>query len=87
MSDEINESAKAVQEVAKTTGQAIKTIEKIGGFFSLIMRESMDTTCDMLADTLKFKRWERQIRLIEKSEEIIKQKSLSDRLRPISPKL
>jgi len=33
MSDEINESAKAVQEVAKTTGQAIKTIEKIGSFF------------------------------------------------------
>ena len=87
MSDEINESAKAVQEVAKTTGQAIKTIEKIGSFFSLIMHESIDTTCDMLADTLKFKRWERQIRLIEKSEKIIKQKNLSDRLRPISPKL
>ena len=87
MSDEINESAKAVQEVAKTTGQTIKAIEKIGSFFSLIMRESLDTTCDMLADTLKFKRWERQIRLIEKSDKIIKQKSLSDRLRPISPKL
>lgn len=87
MTDEINESAKAVQEVAKTTGQTIKAIEKIGSFFSRIMRESIDTTCDMLADTLKFKRWERQIRLIEKSEKIIKQKSLSDRLRPISPKL
>ena len=41
----------------------------------------------MLADTMKFKRWERQIRLIEKTEEIIKSKNLSDRLRPISPKL
>lgn len=87
MSDEISESAKAVQEVAKTTGQAIKTIEKIGNFFSRIMHESIDATCGMLADTMKFKRWERQIRLIEKSEEIIKSKNLSDRLRPISPKL
>jgi hypothetical protein len=87
MSDEITESAKAVQEVAKTTGQAIKTIEKIGSFFSRIMNESIDATCGMLADTLKFKRWERQLRLIEKTEEIIKSKGFSDTLRPISPKL
>lgn len=87
MSDEIVESAKAVQEVAKTTGQAISIVDKIGSFFSKIMKESIDATCGMLADTLKFKRWERQLSLIDKAERIIKEKKLSDKMRPISPKL
>lgn len=87
MSDEINESAKAIQEVAKTTGQAISTIEKIGNFFSKVMKESIAATCGMLEDTLKFKRWKRQISLIEKAERIITDKKLSDKMRPISPKL
>ena len=87
MSDEVTESAKAIQEVAKTTGQAISTIEKIGDFFSKIMNESVVATCGMLADTLKFKRWKRQISLIEKAESIITDKKLSDKMRPISPKL
>ncbi len=87
MSDEVTESAKAIQEGAKTTGQAISTIEKIGGFFSKVMKESIDATFGMLADTLKYKRWERQTRLIDKAEKIIKDKKLSDKIRPITPKL
>ncbi|MDY6895841.1 MAG: Abi-alpha family protein, partial [Thermotogota bacterium] len=87
MTDEIVESAKAVQEVAKTAGQAIETAEKIAGFFSRIMSESIDATFGMLSDTLKFKRWERQIRLIEKVETLIEQKSLSQSIRSIPPKL
>ena len=87
MTDEITESAKAIKEVAKTTGQAISTIEKIGGFFSKVMEESIAATCGMLADTLKYKRWERQTKLIDKAEKIIKDKKLSDKIRPIPPKL
>lgn len=87
MTDEIAESAKAVQEVAKTTSQAISTVEKIGNFFSRIMAESIDATCGMLADSLKFKRWERQISLIEKAEKKIKEKNLSNKIRPVAPKL
>ena len=59
MSGEITETAKAVQEVAKTTAQAIGAVEKVGNFFAKIMGESIDATCGMLADTLKYKRWER----------------------------
>ena len=87
MSDEIGESAKAVQEVAKTTGQAISIVYKIGSFFSRIMEESIDATCGMLSDTLKFKRWERQLSLIDKAERIINNRHLSNKTRPISPKL
>ena len=55
MSDEVTESAKAIQEIAKTTGQAINVVDKIGQFFARIMKEPIDATCGMLADTLKFK--------------------------------
>ena len=79
MDNEIKETAKAIQEVAKTTGQAVQTVDKIGSFFSKVMHESIDVTCGMLADTLKFKRWERQIKLIEKAEALIQKKGIGDR--------
>jgi len=87
MSDEVTESAKAVQEIAKTTGQAISIVDKLGQFFARIMKEPIDATCSMLADTLKFKRWERQIALMEKAEKIIIEKKLNLSFRQISPKL
>lgn len=87
MSEEITESAKALQEIAKTTGQAITVVDKVGSFFARIMKEPIDSTCGMLADTLKFKRWQRQISLIEKAERIIGEKHLNTDFRPVSPKL
>ena len=66
MTDDVKETAKAIQEVAKTTGQAIQTVERVGSFLARVMGESIDATCGMIADTLKFKRWQRQVRLIEK---------------------
>ncbi len=87
MTNEIIESAKAVQEMAKATGQTTKVIERVGRFFSTVMGESIDTTCGMLADTLKFKRWKRQISLIEKTERIINDKNLEKDFHPIPPKL
>ena len=38
-SPEISESAKAIQEVAKTTRTAIKTAEKMSQFLSRVMKE------------------------------------------------
>lgn len=87
MPEDITESAKAIQEVAKTTGQAISTIEKIGSFFSKILGESISATSGMLADALKFKRWERQIILIDKAEKILSKRPLPNGTRVISPKL
>ena len=83
----MEEIAEAVKEVAKTTGQAIKTVDRLGQFFSRVMGESIDATCGMLADTLKYRRWERQIQLIEKAERLIIVKKLSNNSIPISPKL
>lgn len=87
MDEEITESAKAIQEVAKTTGQVIAVIDRVGQFFSRVMKEPIDATCGMITDTLKYKRWERQVLLIEKAEKIIKQKGLANEFRPIPPKI
>jgi len=84
VSNEIIESAKAAQEIAKTTGQAITVVDKLGQFFSRFMQEPIDSTCGMLADTLKFKRWQRQISLIEKAEKIIDKKRVGINFRPIT---
>jgi len=83
----MSETAKAVQEVAKATGQAINTVERVGQFFSHVMKEPIDTTCGMLADTLRFKRWERQVALVDKAEEILRGKNLASVALPLSPKL
>jgi len=83
----MEESIEAVKEIAKTTGQAVKSIERLGRFFATVMGESIDATCGMLADSLKYKRWERQIKLIEKAESLIQNKELSDRFVKIPPKL
>ena len=87
MKEEIVDSAKAIQEVAKATGQGIDLVKKIGTFFSRIMDEPIAATCGMLADTLKFKRWERQVKLIEKVEQIMKEKRIEGKFTPIEPKL
>jgi len=83
----MEETAAAVKEVAKTTGQAIETVDRVGRFFAKVMRESIDATCGILADALKYKRWERQIRLVEKAEHLITEKNLTGKSTPISAKL
>jgi Abortive infection alpha len=83
----MEETSQAVKEVAKATGQAIKTVDRLGQFFAKVMAEPIDSTCGMIADTLKFKRWERQIKLVEKAERLIDEKKISDKCVPISPKL
>lgn len=87
MENEVTETAKAVQEVAKTTGKAIDATDRIGRFFSRVMNESIEATCGMLSDTLKYKRWERQVQFMEKANRLIADKNLSDTARPIKPKM
>lgn len=84
---EITETAKAVQEVAKTTGTAIKTVEKMGHFLSKVMRESIEAVCGMIADDLKIKRWERQVRLVDRVNQIIEERKYADTLTPVPPKI
>ena len=61
--DGVNETAKAVQEVAKTTGKAIDAAQNFGGFFSKYVSGSVEQGMGIFEDKLKYMRWERQVRL------------------------
>jgi hypothetical protein len=77
MSDEITESAKATQEIAKTTGKAIEAAEKMGSFISRIIGEPLDAISGMVTDRLRFMRWERQTRFVDRYWEIINRRQLA----------
>lgn len=87
MNNEIEETAKAVQEVAKTTGKAIEATEKLSGFVARVTNESIEAVTGMLSDKLRFMRWERQLRLANRAKEIIRERGLENNFRVVPPKI
>jgi hypothetical protein len=85
--DEISETAKATQEIAKTTSKALDVVEKVGGFVAKIIGEPVECAVGMISDKLRFMRWERQVRMVDKCEEIIIKRKIEGKLRPVPPKL
>lgn len=57
--DEVSESAKAVQEVAKTTRVGIEATTKLGGFVARVINEPIEQVTGILSDRLRFMRWQR----------------------------
>ncbi|MEJ1360659.1 MAG: Abi-alpha family protein [Candidatus Sedimenticola sp. (ex Thyasira tokunagai)] len=79
MTDEIevvNESAKAVQETAKTTGKAIDASREFGGFISQFISGSLEHGIGIFEDKLKYMRWERQVRFMQRANEYKKEISI-----------
>jgi|ERR1051326_996201 hypothetical protein len=87
MNNEISESAKAVQEVAKTTNVAIEATKQLGGFVSRIIDEPLEAVVGILADRLKFIRAERQFRLVDRWGQIMQERKIGPTLRIVPPKL
>lgn len=85
--DEIIETAKATQEVAKTTSKALDVSEKVGGFVAKVIGEPLESAIGMLSDRLRFMRWERQLRMVDRCEEIIRKRKIEGKTRPVPPKL
>ena len=87
MPDEIAESAKAIQESAKTVRAGIEATQQLGNFVSRITTEPLETVMGILNDKLQFIRWERKLRLAERGREILDQRGIEGPLRPIPYKL
>lgn len=85
--DPIAETAKAAQEVAKTTSEAIKATKELGVYVANLVKQPVDTIVGILTDKLKFIRWERQLRFLDRVKEKVKQRNLEGKLVPIPPKL
>lgn len=85
--DPVFESAKAVQEVAKTTSKAIGALEQFGGFISNYIGGSIEQAMGLFEDKLKYMRWERQVHLMQRAEQLMKDVGLAQPTRSIPLKL
>jgi len=81
------ESAKAIQSIAKATDRALDTGQKVGGFMAKFIEGPLEHSIGIFEDKLRFHRWERQIRLMERADEVLKSISLTSHTKPIPLKL
>lgn len=83
----IQETAKATQEVAKTTGKAIGAAEKLGKFVSKYIAGPLEQGMGIVHDKLIYMRWERQQRYMVKAQEFLKELGLEEPSRPVPMQL
>lgn len=79
MSDE----SKAIEEVAKTAGKAIDAGTRFGSFIAKYISGSMEQGMGIFEDKLKYIRWERQMRLMKRAEEVTLSMGISKPTKPI----
>jgi len=84
---EVEETAKAAQEIAKTTGKVVEVGEKFVAFISKYIQGSLEQGIGIFEDKLKYMRWERQLRLMRRANELIKSLGISAPSKAIPLKL
>lgn len=72
----MTDESKAIGEVAKTSGKAIDAGRELGGFISKYVGGPLDQAMGIVEDKLKYLRWERQIRLMERANEFLSERGL-----------
>jgi len=82
----INESANAIQEIAKASGKAIDAGSKFGGFISHYIKGTLEQGMGIFEDRLKYMRWERQQRLMLRASNFLKEIGLQQPTKPIQLK-
>lgn len=83
----MSEDLKSIEEIAKTAGKAIDASEKFGGFIAKFISGSLEQGIGIFEDRLKYMRWERQVRLMKKSEEFMESINFKGPTKPIPLKL
>ena len=66
----------AIRELAKTAGKGIDATREMGGFIAKYIGGPLEQGIGIFEDRLKFLRWERQIRLIRRVQEILDESDL-----------
>lgn len=87
LTDPATESAKAVQEVAKTTGKALDTAREAGGFISRFIAGPLEQGMGIFEDKLKYIRWENQQRFMKRALSLQRRLGLSDPDRAVPLKI
>ena len=85
--DSVSQTAKAVQEIAKVTSKAIDAGQRFGGFISRYVAGPIEQGMGIFEDKLKYMRWERQVRLMQRAEQLLLEAGLTRPTRAIPLKL
>lgn len=72
----MEEESKAIQEVAKATGKGIDAVREAGGFIARYVAGPLEEGVGILSDRLKYVRWERQMRLMQRADEFLREVGL-----------
>ncbi len=72
----IIETAKAAQEIAKTTGKTIDAAQSLGEFVGKFIGGPLTQASGIVEDKLKYLRWERQVRLMQRSQQFLREMGL-----------
>jgi len=73
----MEEESKAIQEVAKATGKGIDAVREAGGFIARYVAGPLEEGVGILQDRLKYVRWERQVRLMQRAEQFLRDAGLN----------
>lgn len=81
------ESVKAAQEIAKTTGKAVDAAREAGGFIARFVSGPLEQGMGIFEDKLRYMRWERQVRLMQKANELLEDIGLEGPTRAVPLKV
>lgn len=85
--DSVSQTAKAVQEIAKVASKTIDASQRFGGFISRYVAGPIEQGMGIFEDKLKYMRWERQVRLMQRAEQLLQEAGLTRPTRAIPLKL
>src|SRR4051794_22485359 len=79
----MSEELKSIGEVAKASGKLIDAGRELGGFLAKYIGGSLEQAMGIVEDKLKYYRWHRQIRLIDRANKLMAERGLSQPTRHV----
>ncbi len=86
-SQDIVEASKAVREVARTGGKTVDLVGDFGRFISQFVSGSLEQGTGIFEDKLRYMRWERQVRYMERVHQRMNELGERSPTKPIPLKL
>ncbi len=77
------EALKAAKEIAKATGQGLEIVKDFGAFVSRFIGGSLEQGFGIIEDKLKYLRWERQVRFMNRANDFMAEHGSRMQLRPV----
>ena len=75
---EIEEVARAAAEASKFGTKALGVTEKLASFVAKVFKQPINDAVGIIGDRLRFMRWERQVRIVDRVSEILVQRGVTE---------